>query len=235
MVENINLELRTEVLEFALGIEFQINQLILAYLGIEKESTKAFSNKSSSLSFKNKIDLLFDIDVLSKEEHSELELLMIFRNQFLHNLNCNSFVFAVACFENSFKNRLLKFDTAQIECSDEFRYADSYRLLHLKCLQIIVEKYQAKMGLIEEKRQLLKEPVEHTIFFIDTLFDFFKELFEKHMLNESDSEEIIAFKANLFEIIKIKSDSISSSERYIFLKEQREKSMKEDKIKKFLK
>jgi len=67
MNENINLEIRSEILEYSLTIENTVNTLLQSYLGIlEKEATKNFGHKAG-ISFKNKIDLLYDIDVLSKK------------------------------------------------------------------------------------------------------------------------------------------------------------------------
>ena len=82
---DINLQLRSEILDIALNLENAVNELILALLLIENPNRKAISNKSGNLSFKNKIDLLFDLDILSSGEHNILLLLMEFRNQFLHN------------------------------------------------------------------------------------------------------------------------------------------------------
>jgi len=54
---DINLELRSEILEASLNLEDTINELIVALLVIEKQKRKAISNKSGNLTFKNKIDL----------------------------------------------------------------------------------------------------------------------------------------------------------------------------------
>ncbi len=61
---DINLQLRSEVLEISLNLEDAVNELLLALLLIEIPRRKAISNKSGNLSFKNKIDLLFDLEVL---------------------------------------------------------------------------------------------------------------------------------------------------------------------------
>lgn len=88
----INRELRIEILECALKLEANINTLLLELLDIpDSLKKKSLSGKSGSLSFKNKIDLLSDIEVISDHEHGELILLMEFRNKFLHDLYCNSF------------------------------------------------------------------------------------------------------------------------------------------------
>ena len=51
----INLNLRSEILEYSLNIEESINDLILLYLGIyiENNKTRLFGNKGA-ITFKNK-------------------------------------------------------------------------------------------------------------------------------------------------------------------------------------
>ena len=62
MEAQLNIEVRSRILEYSLVIENLINDLLLLNLGIynEKEKTRLFSNKGK-LTFQNKIDLLFDI------------------------------------------------------------------------------------------------------------------------------------------------------------------------------
>ena len=68
----LNIEVRSRILEYSLCIEGLINDLLIMNLGIydEKEKTRLFSNKGK-LTFQNKIDLLFDIEFLSKLENSD--------------------------------------------------------------------------------------------------------------------------------------------------------------------
>ena len=110
---NINLELRSEILDIALTLEHVVNELILGLLVIDKPNKKAMSNKSGSLSIKNKIDLLFDLEVLNSDEHEIFLLLIEFRNQFLHNIQCSSFENAVKLLGSDKEKRLLKFDDAK--------------------------------------------------------------------------------------------------------------------------
>lgn len=56
-----------------------------------KKNPKTLGNQGSSLSFKTKIDLLYDLDDISKEEYSRFINFMEVRNQFAHNAHCNSF------------------------------------------------------------------------------------------------------------------------------------------------
>ena len=60
-MEDINLKTRTIILEYSLQIESDINNLLFGYLEIfEKDKIKNFGKKAG-ISFKSKIDLLFDI------------------------------------------------------------------------------------------------------------------------------------------------------------------------------
>jgi hypothetical protein len=66
MKDEINLKIRSEVMTFALQMERNVNALLLSYLGItDKTKTKNFGHKAG-ISFKSKIDLLFDIGVFTK-------------------------------------------------------------------------------------------------------------------------------------------------------------------------
>ena len=103
-----NLPLRTEILDIALSLEQNVNSLLLIYLSIEIQERKAITNKSGNLSFKNKIDLLFDLEILNKDEYKYFLLLMEFRNQFLHNIECNSFTYAVDILGRDKEKSLMK-------------------------------------------------------------------------------------------------------------------------------
>jgi predicted nucleic acid-binding Zn ribbon protein len=107
---NINLELRKEILERALVLESEINQLLLIFLSINKDNSKTLSNRSSSLSFKNKIDLLYDLENINKQEHETLILFMEIRNKFIHNIKCSTFTKVLKVLGNDKRNRLLKYD-----------------------------------------------------------------------------------------------------------------------------
>jgi hypothetical protein len=62
--KQLNIELRSRILEYSLFIENSINDLLLLNLGLfsDKRKTKLFSNKGK-ISFQNKVDLLNDIGV----------------------------------------------------------------------------------------------------------------------------------------------------------------------------
>lgn len=92
MEKELNLKLRTQVLQMALGIEDLINEILKSFLRIDHEAkTKTLSYKSSSISFKTKIYLLFDLGKINKIQFESFDKFMEIRNQFMHNINVNSF------------------------------------------------------------------------------------------------------------------------------------------------
>jgi hypothetical protein len=92
MEKDINLKVRSQVLEMALGIEQLINDSLKSFLGIDDEViTKTLNYKSSSISFKTKIHLLLDLGKISKTEFDCFDKFMEIRNQFMHNINVCSF------------------------------------------------------------------------------------------------------------------------------------------------
>ncbi len=185
-MKKIQLEIRTFVLELALQTEDAINDLLLLYLGIsDKHSTKLFGQKVG-ISFKNKIDLLHDIDVIRKDEHLDLELLMIFRNKFVHDINSNDFLSVLKQLDNGIKNRFNKHFEENTSIENEQDCKMAYRNLHLKNAKVILEKIRNKRELYEKKTELLKTLLHRSELLTDSAFKFLHNLFE--ILENSDLE-----------------------------------------------
>lgn len=185
-MKTIQLEIRTFVLELALQTEDAINDLLLLYLGIsDKHSTKLFGQKVG-ISFKNKIDLLHDIDVILKDEHLDLELLMIFRNKFVHDINSNDFLSVLKQLDNGIKNRFNKHFDENTSIENEQDCKTAYRNLYLKNAKVILEKIRNKRELYEKKAELLKTLLHRSELLTDSAFKFVDNLFE--ILENSDLE-----------------------------------------------
>ncbi len=90
-IKDYNIELRSYVLNLALSIEDLSTQITKSLLRKVKPDSKTLDNKSSSLSLKNKIDILYDLDDLDKKTYTKVLKFMEIRNQFIHNPECNSF------------------------------------------------------------------------------------------------------------------------------------------------
>ncbi|WP_296320565.1 hypothetical protein [Winogradskyella sp.] len=83
---------RQLAIEKTLRIESITSFLIKNIIGLAlNQETKTLSNKSSSLSLKSKIDLLYDCQKLTKKDYSNLLHILSIRNQFAHNFDCNKF------------------------------------------------------------------------------------------------------------------------------------------------
>jgi len=86
------LEIRKEVLTTSIIVETMTSAFLSALLGI-KDSTKSRSlgNRSGSLSFNQKIDLLIEIGALSRDNRNKYQAFMEVRNQFIHNLSASTY------------------------------------------------------------------------------------------------------------------------------------------------
>lgn len=173
------LELRMEVLKFALYLEDTVTDLIKSYFFIEKDKLKALSHKSGNLSFKNKIDLLSDFEILSEQENDALNKLMEFRNQFMHNSHCNTFVDAVKLLGNDRGRFLCSFlQEGENNLPLEEQYLLGYRSCFLQMSTALLEKIQAKINFIEEKADIFKSYTEKIITLIDYQRDMLLRLME---------------------------------------------------------
>lgn len=124
-----NMNVRADALKLSIVIEDAINSLLLLHLGIEdKESTKHFGKKAG-IPFKSKVELLYDIGVLSKEELLNLELLMVFRNKFAHDIKSDTFISVVDQLDNGVRNRFKKFIANQSNILNEGSYEKAFNKL----------------------------------------------------------------------------------------------------------
>lgn len=194
MTNEINLELRSQILEMALTLENSINKLITVSLDIEHPDPKTIGNKSSSLSFKSKLDLLSDLEILSKEEYSKLLLVMEFRNQFLHNFNCVSFIVAIELLGSDRGKQLLKFDDLEFETEQEFRYNNAYKGLFVNCLDIILDKFDKRKAKIAEKREAFSTMLNYVNYLLDNDEEIIQEILVMCMPHNGDDVKLSKFK-----------------------------------------
>jgi hypothetical protein len=203
MQENsINIKLRQDILEQSLHIESMINQLLLVFLNINKIGTKTLSNKSSSLSFKNKIDLLYDLDRLTKPEYTKFILFMEIRNQFIHNIDCSTFLILFNILGNDRRLALLKYENPRdANLDEEIRLLFSFNALFLDCLSIILSKIEAQKDFIESQRKAAIAPINEQITQINGTFDKAQALLSYLIPSKKESDEIIQLKTELVEEI----------------------------------
>ncbi len=195
-MEEINLKMRTTIMEYSLEIESSINTLLLGHLEIfDKEKTKNFGNKAG-IPFKSKTDLLFDIGVLNLTELNEIELLMNFRNKFLHDIDSNSYKYVLSKFDSGIKNRFIKFLEPNILEKDatEKDFEDACRNLFIHNLKTLQKKYKERRENIENKSNYLISLFDAYLSLNDLACDFAQEIMK--IVEESDIENptlVIAF------------------------------------------
>ncbi len=89
---NLGISIRKEILTLSLMIEGLTSGLLAILLGIKNiEESISFSNKSSALSFNQKISLLIDLGAIEDVNKTKLITFAEIRNQFMHNLEAISF------------------------------------------------------------------------------------------------------------------------------------------------
>lgn len=194
-----NIKLRSEILEYALTLELSISSIIKAYFFIGKEKLRAINNKSGGLSFKSQVDLIYDFEIITDDEYNQLIKLMEFRNQFMHNYDCNSFVKAVEFIGSDRGKFLLQFAKTEEKSFDiETQYLNGYRNCFLDLQKKLLDKFQKRKDDISFKADLMKHYNNKIIKLIDKHFAIMKKisqetllLFHQHKVDKSIVDEFI--------------------------------------------
>lgn len=201
--KQLNIELRSRILEYSLFIEKVINDLVLLNLGIydEKVKTRLFGNKGK-ISFQNKIDLLYDIEVLSKEENSEFELLMIVRNKFMHDIECDSFQTLLNQLDKGIVNRFKKFlDDGQLISDEEACRKASYRLFQ-KNIETIKNKIELNKIAKNKKHELFQVQNERIIYYMDAIHELLNKVSIATENSELENPKVAILGIELLQILK---------------------------------
>lgn len=82
---------RLFVINKSLIIEKRITELICTLLNIDRGSSKSFGSGSGSLSFAQKLQLIYDIRSLDKTQKKKLRTVLEIRNKFAHVIEIDSF------------------------------------------------------------------------------------------------------------------------------------------------
>ncbi|WP_317897124.1 hypothetical protein [Aurantibacillus circumpalustris] len=107
------MDIKVEVLKTSLYLENITSAFLAKLIGIDNvNETYSFSNKGSALSFSQKIHLLIDVGALSKEDKNKFFTFLEIRNQFMHNINAESYEQCVS-FLSGKKKFLLEYYTPE--------------------------------------------------------------------------------------------------------------------------
>ena len=211
MEAQLNIEVRSRILEYSLVIENLINDLLLMNLGIynEKEKTKLFSNKGK-LTFQNKIDLLFDIEVLSKIENSEFELLMNIRNKFLHDIDCSSFQILLQQLDNGIVNRFKKFLEEGQSISDEEACEQACYKLFQKNIKTIKEIIRKNTASRKIKSNLVQVQNNQLLFYIDFIHDLLNKIYISIENAELENPKVLILGMEIQQILEESVQKLNS-------------------------
>lgn len=160
---NMNIELRKTILEQSLSIENWLSKIIVSLIHIKKDAPKTLGTKSSAFSFKNKVDLLYDLDRIDKEDYNLFILFMEIRNQLIHNIEIDTLEKALTVIQK--KQPFLNLDIESrnaYELSQHEQLKERFLLtilykLDIKLNKITTKIYEVLIDELEmEKQQLIK-------------------------------------------------------------------------------
>jgi hypothetical protein len=143
--------LRLKILSNSIDFEYLVSKALCTLLDIDIETSSAFGNKSSSLSFFAKIGILLDMKTIDKEDKKVLVAYMEIRNKFMHDFHCTSFI---NCFKtlSSTMNYLKKKYNPSEDMELEEQYDFCFNQLAEESANIIVVKVLSKASRAKTKR-----------------------------------------------------------------------------------
>lgn len=157
---NLNMGLRSLVIEQVLKLELVTSNLLRSILKITEKDCKTLGNESSALSFKAKIDLLYDLKEIESKEYSDLVKIMEIRNQFAHNALIDSFE-ALDSLKSNVNNYLEKrIPKEKKETSRENRLIKGFFYISNKAFNKLIHiQLEYKLGIEKEFKKYLSNLV----------------------------------------------------------------------------
>lgn len=155
-----NMALRSAVISKVLRLEQTSSSALRAVWRIFKPNSKTLGNNSSALSFKAKIDILYDLEELDVTNYNHLIKLMEIRNQFAHNPNAISFSSFEEINKDVFKY-LLKHRPQELEKEDiEKQLEGSFNeLFKIAAGNLVVIEIEYGNGISKQLRQHANDAV----------------------------------------------------------------------------
>jgi len=134
----IETEARLKVLKYSLEIEHFVSDELAKLLDIRDfKNSKSFGNKSTSLSLNQKLNLLLDCESISSTEKSIMESFITIRNQFMHNIDANSFELAINQIDGLLSRLKKLYPNNFIDLEIEKSLENCVDLLYLDSLKIL--------------------------------------------------------------------------------------------------
>ncbi len=185
--KQLGLEKRKFILAISLFMEKTASVFLGALLGIKDiDTSRTLGNKSSSLSFNNKIDLLMDIGALKTETKAKFQNFMAIRNQFMHNWDAMTYE---KCTENisGLEKFLAKNYPNEISDKEE-KLKESIRDLSNEVAALtagVIEKLKKKFAIDSENRSRVRiqEMFNETL---DEIAEKLDEYFQNQITNKKE-------------------------------------------------
>lgn len=194
----MKLDIRITVLEYALKTEKSVDNLLRSYLNINVPKRRALTNKSGGLAFKNKIDLLYDIEILDDIEYASLLLLMEYRNQFMHNYECNTYSDAISFLGEDKKKRLLSYlNRKPTGAPTEYDLGRAYFHLFESINTIVQNKTADRRKILDENKEFLDHSYQTIMAVLNKYFDMVDFIYQVEEDYETEDLNVMRFKISL--------------------------------------
>lgn len=172
---------RKEVLEIALIVESLTSFFLASLLGIKNYTdSKSLGNTNSSLSLNQKIDLLIDIAALSKDDKAKFAAFMEIRNQFMHNIEANTYEKCFSFMSSGKDKYFLKtYPQPNTNSQEERLRAATIDLCNdiMKVISALKENLEEKIGkdsecyVLEKSQRAIKKSIDDIKKGLNTYFD----------------------------------------------------------------
>ena len=231
VTEDVNIGLRGEILAASLQIEKQITDLYNETFQSKIGSTKKF-HSAIKIEFKDRLNLLYDANIILDNEQPCFELLMLFRNKFVNDIECNSLSQIVNGFtpnsksEKKFNEFIHKVSGADKIKDGEIKYLYAYRLLFKEAIKMLIVIRNREIKAITSNMEENTEFFSSIHFFLKQMIDInviFMTGLNNLNINDDDTKESIEEKLNA--VIRAVNE-ITRTQKHKDLQENYTKNMK---------
>lgn len=191
--------IRVNILEASLIIERQTSIFLAALLGIRDfKDSRTLGNISGSLPFNTKIDLLIDMGALDSETRNMFQTFMELRNQFMHNIDADSYENCISFLKGK-KNFLLKKYSQDDSLSKEEQMKNAIESLCTDVQKLTLEIFEKVKEKIMKQADLEVHKISSDAYLSyfqkpnDDLFKYFDEQVAISPVFNSDRLRDIAF------------------------------------------
>lgn len=190
------INIRVDILQYSLMVENFSSIFLSTLLDItDFKESKSLGNKNGNLSFNQKIDLLIDIRALEKKEKSKFLIFMSIRNQFMHNIDADSYENCLRNIEGAGKF-LLKTYPQNEKLNKETQLENATKSLSNDVVEITLRLLDKVKDKIEKKviSELLEEYQKNSIEALSKIEKALNSLYDEKVRNGEKTINVEEFK-----------------------------------------